>query len=451
MHIQFCGAAGEVTGSCTKITTESATLLVDCGLFQGSHFSDERNSHAFPFKPEEIDAVLLTHAHLDHCGRLPKLVNQGFVGKIYATDATRDLTALILLDAAGVMQEQAQDRNEPSIYTEEDVLHTMERFVPLPYDQSIRIAPEITTTLFNAGHILGSSFIRITDGKSSITFSGDIGNYPVPLLNKPEDLPESEALVLESTYGDRTHGEYKEGIALVERSIRDTIRDRGVLLIPAFSLERTQELLTVIDAALTAHRVPEMSAYLDSPLGIRISRVYDKYDRYFNNASQTLAKNEQDHSILSFPSLTLTETSEQSKLINDVDPPKMIIAGSGMMQGGRILHHLKRYLGLNTTRLLVVGHQVQGSLGRRLVDGERNVIIHGEPITVKATIISTHAFSSHMDQRQLIHWLETEQPRPKKIFLNHGDTESRQAFSKLVQTTFHIPVELPQYGDGYTL
>lgn len=451
MHLQFCGAAGEVTGSCTKVTTGTAAILVDCGLFQGGRFAEEQNYHVFPFKPEDIDVVLLTHAHLDHCGRLPKLINQGFSGKIYATDATRDLTTLILLDAAHVMQEDSRERDEPPIYTEEDVMTTMERFTVLPYGKPVRIAQGVTASLHNAGHVLGSSFIKITADNQSILFSGDIGNFPVPLLVEPEDLPQADGLVLESTYGDREHGSYDEGIAMVEQAIRDTVRERGVLLIPAFSLERTQELLTVIDKAVMQHRVPELSAYLDGPLGIRVCRVYEKYDHYFNDDIQALEVKETDHSVLTFPSLTMTETSEQSKLINDVDPPKLIIAGSGMMQGGRILHHLKRYLGLATTRVMIVGHQVDGSLGRRLVDGERSVTVLGQPITVKASIISTHAFSSHMDKKQLMDWLKTMPQLPKTIFLNHGDNEARAALSRLVSQTFSIKVEVPQFGDGFEL
>jgi metallo-beta-lactamase family protein len=451
LKIQFCGAAGEVTGSCTKITTDTATLLVDCGLFQGNHFTEERNYSAFPFKPDDVDAVILTHAHLDHCGRLPKLVNQGFKGKIYATDATRDLTVLILLDAVHVMKSDQHEQNEAPLYTEEDVMETMERFVAIPYDKSIRVAPGIVVSLHNAGHVLGSSFIEIAADNQSIIFSGDIGNFPVPLLNKPEDLPVANALVLESTYGDKTHENYAEGIELVEQAIRDTVRDRGVLLIPAFSLERTQELLTVIDKALIARRVPEISAYLDGPLGIRVCKVYEKYDDYFNPEIQSLEAKETDHSVLTFPSLTITETSEQSKLINDVNPPKLIIAGSGMMQGGRILHHLKRYLSLPTTRLLVVGHQVEGSLGRRLVDGQKQVTVLGEPVTVQAQVTGTHAFSSHMDQKQLIDWLKTMPHLPQTVFLNHGDSEARTAFAKLLAQQFSIEVKVPEYGEAFTI
>jgi metallo-beta-lactamase family protein len=451
MHLQFCGAAGEVTGSCTKLDIEEVSILVDCGLFQGNKFAEDKNYDPFLFKPEAIDAVILTHAHLDHCGRLPKLVNQGFIGKIYATDATRDLTALILLDAAKIQGEEAERHGHPPLYTEEDVVQTMERFMTIPYDKELQIASGVTVALHNAGHVLGSSFIEIKgDGKSAI-FSGDIGNYPVPLLEQADDLPHADAMILESTYGDKTHGPYEEGVKILEEAIRDTIRDQGVLLVPAFSLERTQELLTVIDQALAAHRIPTISAYLDGPLGIKVSRVYEKYDTYFNDEIKALEAKEPDHSVLTFPSLTITETSEQSKMIKDVSPPKLIIAGSGMMQGGRILHHLKHYLPFPSTRLFVAGHQVEGSLGRQLLNGARVVTIHGEKVEVNAKILGTHSFSSHMDQHQLITWLKTMKKPPKVVFLNHGDEEARPVLSKLIQAAIGCKVYTPNFSDGYTL
>ncbi len=451
MHIQFCGAAGEVTGSCTRLDVASSTFLIDCGLFQGAKYNEDRNFDPFSFKAEEIDAVFVTHAHLDHIGRLPKLVNQGFIGKIYATDATRDLSALILLDSAGIMREEAERNDHPPLYTEEDVVHTMERFVVVPYDHEIRVASGVTAVLRNSGHVLGSSYVQIHGDDKTIIFSGDMGNYPVPLLPKAENLPPAEALILESTYGDRTHGDYHEGVAILEQAIRDTIRDKGVLLVPAFSLERTQELLTVIDQALAKHRVPELSAYLDGPLGIKVSRVYKKYDAYFNDTIHAEEKQEQDHSVLDFPHLSITETSDQSRMINDVDPPKLIIAGSGMMQGGRILHHLKRYLPFENTRLVVVGHQVEGSLGRRLLEGARTVTIHGQHIEVNAKIIGTHSFSSHMDKNQLVDWIKTMPTPPKTIFLNHGDDDARTALAALLKEHFALTVVIPKYQEGFSL
>jgi metallo-beta-lactamase family protein len=452
MHIQFCGAAGEVTGSCTRLDIENATLLIDCGLFQGQKYSEDKNFDPFPFKAEEIDAVLLTHAHLDHCGRLPKLVNQGFAGKIYATDATRDLTQLILLDSAGIMKEEGEREDHPPLFTEEDVLHTMERFVTLPYDREVQIATGVSAQLYNAGHVLGSSFIAVKGEGKSIIFSGDIGNHPVPLLPEPEKLPQASAMVLESTYGDRLHESFEDGVKALQDAITATVHDKGVLLVPAFSLERTQELLTTIDKMLNEHKIPQISAYLDGPLGIKISGVYEKYDRYFKDDIKETEKKEADHSVLQFPSLTYTETADQSRMINEVDPPKMIIAGSGMMHGGRILHHLKRYLPLPNTRLLIVGYQAVGTLGRTLQDGATHVKIHGEDIMVKAQIISTHGFSSHMDKDQLVEWIKSMPEPPQAIFLNHGDDDARKALSEnLTKQLGHTKVEVPAYTAGYTL
>lgn len=450
MRIQFCGGAGEVTGSCTKVEVEQATILIDCGLFQGERYVADKNLEPFPFDPTDIDAVVLTHAHLDHCGRLPKLVHQGFAGAIYATDATRDLAALILLDAAHIAAEEAERHNEPPLFTAEDVVFTLERFVPLPYDRLFRLATGVTGTLYNAGHVLGSSFITVRGEDKTILFSGDIGNYPVPLLPQAEDLPSADALVLESTYGDRAHGPYAEGVKILEQAIRDSVAEKGVVLVPAFSLERTQELLTVIDEAIGAKRVPALSAYLDGPLGIKISRVYAKYHRYFNDPIQALERQEPDHDVLRFPNLVYTETAAQSKLINDVMPPKLIIAGSGMMHGGRILHHLKRYLPNASTRVVIVGYQVAGSLGRRLIDGQKTVSIHGEPVEARAKIVATRAFSSHMDKNQLVDWLTTMPRRPQAIFLNHGDDDARAALAQALRQT-GLTVNIPRLGEGYAI
>lgn len=451
MHIQFAGAAGEVTGSCTKLTIHDTNILVDCGLFQGGRYVEEKNYNPFPFNAHEIDAVVMTHAHLDHCGRLPKLVNQGFMGKIYATEPTRDLISLILLDSAGLMADEAERHGHPPLYTEEDVVQTMERFHPLPYDEPVKIAPDVVCTLHNAGHVLGSSFIELKGEGKSVIFSGDIGNYPVPLLPQAEDLPAANALVLESTYGNRNHHGYRQGIETLEQAIRDTVKDKGVLLIPAFSLERTQELLAMIDTALAAHRIPQLSAYLDGPLGIKVGRVYEKYDEYMSKQAQAAQQKEADKSILTFPNLVITESTEQSKMINNVEPPKLIIAGSGMMQGGRILHHLKRYLPSATTRVLVVGHQVEGALGRQLLDGAPTVTIHGEKVPVHAKIISIDAFSSHMDKDQLLTWIKTMPTKPKTIFLNHGEEEARAALGETIKQEVGIDTKLPKLNEGFTV
>ncbi len=449
MRLQFCGAAGEVTGSCTKLTVENSLILVDCGLFQGSKFAEDQNFEPFPFNASAVDAVVLTHAHLDHCGRLPKLVNQGFVGKIYATAPTRDLVGLMLLDAAGIMAEEAERHGHPPLYSEEDAVETLDRFHVLPYDQTFQIAQGVSLTLRNAGHVLGSAFVEIAGDSRTIIFSGDVGNYPVPLLRQPEALPPADAMVLESTYGDRTHADWNQGESILAQAIRDTVRDKGVLLIPAFSLERTQELLTVIDRLLADHQVPTISAYLDGPLGIRVSRVYEKYHDLFNPATQARERREGDHDVLTFPSLTVTETPEQSKMINSVTPPKMIIAGSGMMHGGRILHHLKRYLPFENTRLVVVGHQVQGTLGRQLLEGARVVTIHGERVEANARVIGTHAFSSHMDHNQLVAWIGAMAKPPREIFLNHGDDEARAALRSAIVEKFGVKAYIPRLGQGY--
>lgn len=449
MHIQFCGAAGGVTGSCTWVESNGQSILVDCGMHQGGRQEDAMNYEPFPFAPKDIDAVLVTHAHLDHCGRLPKLINQGFTGKIFSTDATRDIVFHILTDCAGIMAGDAEREQKTPLYDEDDVMKTMEHFVPLAYDQEVKITEQFSATLYNAGHVLGSSFIRLRSGNDSVIFSGDMGNYPVPLLPKAENLPPAEAIILESTYGDREHDPYEKGIEVLMQAIRDTVKHQGILLVPAFSLERTQELLTAIDDAISDKEIPQISAYVDSPLASKITAVYDKYSKYYNPEAQKQDNSEADHSLLKFSNLTFTDSVEQSKMINDVEPPKLIIAGSGMMHGGRILHHLKNYIGLPETTLLIVGYQAEGTLGREIVNGAKSVRIYGVECPVRAKVAIVDSFSSHMDQSQLLAWVETMPDRPKKIFLNHGEDSSRNTFAKVLKEKLDVDVVVPHYNEGF--
>lgn len=425
-----------------------AKILVDCGLNQGSHFAEKENFKPFPYKPEEIQAVFVTHAHVDHTGRLPKLKKEGFNGTIYSTSPTRDFAELLLLDSEHLMELEAQREKEPPLYDTEDVNKLMESWKGISYHEKVK-AGDFTVELLDAGHILGSATILISDGEKKIIFSGDLGNYPAPIIKPTEPMPDVDYCVLESTYGDRLHERTQNRRDDLEDVVEDAVRQGGVLLIPAFAMERTQELLYHLHQLFEEKRIPKIPVYLDSPLAIKITTVYKKYEKYFNPDSYELAKSGDD--ILNFPELTLTLTTEQSKSINDVPPPKIIIAGSGMSQGGRILHHERRYLADPKSTILFVGYQTMGSLGRRILDGEKQVRLFGEEISVKARVKSLSAYSAHADQSQLLAWVYPQREKLKEIFIVQGEGEASKALSQKIRDELAVKTLIPEKGESVQL
>lgn len=446
MTINFYGAASEVTGSNFLIETPEVKLLVDCGLFQGRRraqaslprLAEEQNYHPFPYNPEAIEAVILTHAHLDHCGRIPKLWKDGFRGHIYATPATRDLAALIMADAADIMLHEAAEDGHQPLYLAADVAAVMSRFLPLGYHQSKPIAPGVLLTLYDAGHILGSATAALTVSGKQLVFSGDIGNQPVPIVRPPETPKEADVLVMEATYGSRQHEDPKVRRGKLRQLIQETVRTQGVLLIPAFALERTQELLYELNRLIEEDAIPPLPVFLDSPLAIEATAVYDRYSEYYNDDARYLQMN--DSQLFSFPTLKLTKTVDQSKAIWDFKGPKIIIAGSGMMEGGRILHHAKRYFSTATTTLLIVGYQARGTLGRELLEGRKRVKIMGEWVSLKAQVVALGAYSAHADQPGLKRWLGQYEQPPKRIFLVHSEPEEATAFAHIIGSNHNVTI-----------
>ena len=445
MKITFSGANREVTGSCYHIETEHGNIVLDCGMFQGGKFAEDKNAHSFPFDPAKVDATVLTHAHFDHVGRLPKLYKDGFRGKLWGTEPTRDLAMINLRDAVHLVEEEAERHNHAPLFTSEDVAPLENRWNTVPYHKEVEILPGVSIFMADAGHILGSASIKLVAGNESVVFSGDLGNTPVPLLRNAECLYGADAVIIESTYGNRVHEAGEQRTDFLRKAILDTVANHGTLLVPAFALERTQELLYELNHLHSTGQIPDLPIFLDSPLAIAATEVFRQNVDFFNaEAKQDLLK---FGDLFSFPGLRYTTSSDESKHILKVPGPKVIIAGSGMMNGGRILHHLLNYLAQPTTTVVIIGYQVEGSLGRRLHDGERDVHVYGHEIHVRADVRSCGAFSGHADYPRLMHWLHcfAENP-PAKVFVTHGEINSAFAFSESVREELSIPTEVPELG-----
>lgn len=421
MKISFYGAAGEVTGSCNMLTAGDKKFLIDCGMFQGSQFNEEKNKDPFLFNPAELSGVVITHAHLDHVGRLPLLVKNGYEGRFYATGPTAELAELILEDALQIMLYNQRHLGTPVLYDSSDIAKVAQQFKIVDYHEKFTLAENVAFTLYDAGHIFGSAFVEVEAEGRRVVFSGDIGNVHVPILRDTETLPvEIDMLVCESTYGDRLHESAAERQKILENLIIAAVSGGGTLMIPSFSLERTQELLYDLnDLTDRKHRLPRVPIFLDSPLAIRATRTYLKYPQYYDQEAARLFKNGDE--LFQFPGLVMTETKEESKKINQTPGPKIIIAGAGMMNGGRILHHAIRYLSDERNTLLIVGYQAQNTLGREILLGHSPVKIMGESIPVRCRVKAIGALSAHGDQDKLLDWVGGGPSIPKRILLNHGE------------------------------
>ena len=448
MKISFYGGSQEVTGSCFLFDSGKTKILIDCGLFQCPRFCDLRTRDPFPFDPKDIKALFVTHAHIDHTGRIPKLVKEGFSGTIYSTPPTKELAMLMLEDSLGVLEKESRHHGEDLMFGQEDIVSAFKIWQGVEYHKTIEIG-DLKIRLLDSGHILGSSMIEINYRGKKIVFTGDLGNPPTPLLNDPEEIRDASVLLVESTYGNRTHDDKKERKLRLERIIEDTIHANGVLMVPAFSLERTQELLAEIDDLLESGRIPRIPIFLDSPLAIKATAVYKKYENYFNSQAHKKIKSGDD--VFRFPGLKLTMATEESKAINEVRPPKIIIAGSGMSNGGRILHHEKRYLPDPNSTLLLVGYQAAGSLGRMLQDGAEEVTIHGEKILVRAKVETLQGYSSHPDREQLMDFISKSKDTLEKVFVITGEPASAFFLVQRVRDYLGIEAFAPRYGESHNV
>lgn len=441
MKITFHGAAHEVTGSCHLIETAKTKILLDCGMFQGSDFNEGKNQDAFPFDVKSLQGVVVSHAHLDHTGRIPKLVKDGYEGKIYMTKATVELSRLIWDDAYQIMEYNNKKFQQPLLFSPPDIAEASIQCEGLDYGEAFTVG-DLTIKFHDAGHIFGSAFIEITGEGKTVVFSGDIGNVDAPIIQDTEKLPAIDALLCESTYGDRIHESRAERDQILLSLIQEGVARGGTIMIPAFSLERTQELLYKLhEMSEHDHTLPNVPIYLDSPLAIHAMDVYKKYKEYYDTeANQHIGSDD----FLDFPQLHVTLTREESKTINNVRGPKIIIAGSGMMNGGRIVHHAFRYVSDPASTLIIVGYQAQGTLGRRLYEGAEHVEIFGEDIPVHCKIKAIGAMSAHADQNKLLSWIQEATKRPAKVYCIHGEPAAATALAHKIRDQFGIQAFVPQ-------
>lgn len=447
MVIKFYGACREVTGSCILIEAGKQKILLECGFFQGSRLAEERNFQPLPFDPKTINALIICHAHLDHVGRIPKLFREGFRGEIFSTAPTKELAQLVLLDSYKLMSEDAQRDHTPLLFDTDDVSGTMNLFQLLEYDQSLEIFPNITLTLRNAGHILGSSLCELEADGKKLLYTSDIGNELSAILNPPEKISRADIVICESTYGGRVHEDISTREQKLGAAIDQTITQGGALMIPSFAIERTQELLHDIEHYCKNGNCIIPTFFLDSPLAEKATAVFEKYPQYLNNG---LVNDHKNGDFFGLERLKITSTPEQSRGIDKMSGPKIIIAGSGMMNGGRILFHLQKYIEDPNNTLLIVGYQAKGTLGRRLFEGEKEVRIFGKTYSVEAKVKAIGSYSAHADSVQLLKWLSNISG-VKKVFLTHGEIDESQALAKSIRAKLDIPVEIPQLGEEFVV
>jgi len=448
------GAAEVVTGSCHHIKTNEKTFLVDCGMFQGKN--EKKNYEPLGFDASEIDFVLITHGHLDHVGRLPLLYKEGFRGIIYATKATIDIARIVLFDAAHLMEEDYITRNKKAIrrgekadkplYTAKDVrdMFKILDFQDVKYNKKIKLSKNIYAIFKDAGHILGSSIIKliIKEGsKKVITFSGDLGNKHNDILPAPAIIKKSDYLFCESTYGDRNHKSFKETIKEFRKEILETLNKNGNVIIPSFAIERTQEVLCALKDMYKDGLLPKgTQVFLDSPMAIKATNVYIKYHKKLSSKCNKYLK--KDGKIFDFELLKYTTKVDQSKKINDVNSKAIIIAGSGMCNGGRVLHHLKNRIWNPNNTVMFVGYQAEGTLGRNIVNGEKWIRIYGEEILIQSKIVTINGFSAHADQSELLEWIKPMKKNLKAVFLIHGEEEKQKIFKQKIIEKFDLKTHI---------
>lgn len=418
----FYGGVGSVTGANFVLDTGEAAIMVDCGLVQGDRFAQQQNSQPFVYSPKDIDVLLVTHAHADHIGRIPKLVRDGFSGTIYSTAPTQALAAIMLEDALSVMEYEKERYGNELLYEKTDIDAALRLWKGIAYNEPIELPDNITATFTDAGHILGSAMVHVRRGEKEIVFTGDVGNVPQPLLNPPVIPKNYDYLVMESVYGDRLHEEVNERTDLLKHHIVEAQHRNGTLIIPAFSLERTQAMLFEINNLVEKGEIESLPVFLDSPLAIKVTELYRQYKGFLKEEVQQQIDAGDD--IFAFSGLSFTRTVHQSHEIDQEKGAKIIIAGSGMSHGGRIRRHEQKYLSDPKTMLLLVGYQAVGSLGRLLSDGAKKVTIDGEETKVKAQIAQIRGYSGHADRDQLVALVAEGAEKAKQVFVTMGEERS---------------------------
>jgi metallo-beta-lactamase family protein len=465
--LTFLGAARNVTGSCYLLESQGTRVLIDCGMYQERKYQ-ERNWQPFPFAPQSIDAVFLTHAHLDHCGLLPKLVREGYEGKIYCTQATAEIAEIILVDAAHLQEEDAifkrerhkrEERRGPHpeipLYTVKDAEAVKPYFSAVEYLSCVGINSNVEGCYYEAGHVLGAATISINirqDGQNHrVIFSGDIGEPHRPIINDPTLFDEAEYIVMESTYGDRTHEEHEN--TDIQKQLRDcinrTVSAGGNIIVPSFALERSQEMLYHLNELFLRKEIPPLPVFLDSPMAIRITEVFKHHAELFDK--EMMQRLRQGNSFFNFENLRIVQTEEESRAIKDVKESCIIVAGSGMVNGGRIKHHIVNNITRPESTILFVGYQAEGTPGRILLDGAKEIRLLGQIYPVRAHIEKIDGFSAHADRDGLLAWLADIRVPPRCVFITHGEEKAAISFAKVLNERTGWTVKVPQYKDTVEL
>lgn len=442
--ITFCSGVGTATGANFLLETEAGKNLVDCGLVQGSRFAEEANRDVFPYDVTSIKNLFITHAHADHIGRIPKLVRDGFRGTIYSTPETKHLAAVMLPDILTQMRREAGEQNVEPMYGNEDIDKALELWQEIPYHQPTTVA-DFVVTLRDAGHVLGSTMFEFVKNGKKIVFTGDLGNSPTPLLCDTETITDADYMVMESVYGDRNHEPKSERRAKLKRVINDTVKRGGTIVIPAFSLERTQVILYELNNLIEEKEIPSIPVFLDSPLAIKVTGVYKSFRQDFNKTVQQ--EQSGGDNIFEFPGLKFVRTTEESKGIVRHQGSKIIMAGSGMSTGGRVIQHEREFLNDPQSTILIVGYQAAGSLGRELQDGAKSVRIEGQDIVVRASIETILGYSSHKDSDHLIEFVENTAETLKCVWVAMGEPKSSLFLTQRLRDYLGINAVYPKVGE----
>ncbi|MFZ2072530.1 MAG: MBL fold metallo-hydrolase [Minisyncoccia bacterium] len=448
VKIKFCGGTGSVTGANFLFEVDNKKILVDCGLTQGTKLADDINWDPFSYDPKEIDILFITHAHIDHLGKVPKLINDGFRGVIYSTLPTKALASPMLDDTSAILSKNREFKLD-KIYSEENIKLALSLWQGFGYHEKIKLSENLEVSFLDAGHILGSAMVEFIYNKKKIVFTGDLGNSPSPLLPDTEKLNDVDYLIMESVYGDRNHESRNDRRKLLEATIENNYKAKGTLIIPTFSLERSQELLFELNELVENNRVPVMPIFFDSPLAIRLTEIFKQYKSYLNENAQEVMS--EDKYIFNFSGLHSTLRSEESKLINTVPNPKVIIAGSGMSSGGRIVHHEKHYLPDPNNTLLLTGYQSVGTPGRLIQEGVKTVHISGEDVVVRAKVVTINGYSGHKDSDNLIDFVESTAETLRKVFVVMGEPKSSMFLVQKIRDNLGVDASAPDLGDSVSL
>ena len=466
MILQFWGAAQTVTGSMHLVEADGHRLLLDCGMAQGRREEAKKLNSEFPFQPEKIDAVVLSHAHLDHSGKLPMLVKKGFSGSIFSTSATRDLCSAMLADSASLQEMDARYVNRQNekqglpfikpLYTLHDVARTMRLFQTVEFERPLQILPGIKMTFKNAGHILGSASVtlEIAEGRdkkkvTALAFTGDLGRKGAAVVQDPDIIDRADVLITESTYGGRDHGPMDEARKNLARVVRETANNRGLLIIPAFAVGRTQDVVYHLHELMQSKEIPQMPVYVDSPLATNITEIFRAHPECYDEETEQLLMQDGGDDPFGFNMLRYTRSTEESKKLNNIRRPAIIISASGMCEGGRVLHHLRRNIGDPNTTVLFVGFQAENTLGRKLLRGDKTARIYGEEHEVRARMEKIDGYSAHADEGEMLDFINAIPNRPKRVFVVHGEPDATAAMAAGLARLGIEDIAIPERGEKF--